>query len=184
MNFCFANLVRGFRRTAPKLYSGSRKLRSTCSGNIRPVRRTLPLIWLRAKRALLWMRKKKRRKMDDRVDTSLVSEGICLFVDLWEAQPCPWDPKWYSSWITLRGMIKVYDLTLAYILDHAVCCASAASSGRSSHLIRQLRTKHSSSNCPNHVRRTKRSIKKQIIVRGIARSMIGEQTVCPIKNGL
>ena len=27
-----------------KLYSGSEKLRSTCSGNIRPVRRTLPLI--------------------------------------------------------------------------------------------------------------------------------------------
>ena len=29
------------------------------------------------------------------------------------------------SWITLCGMIKVYwldDLTLAYILDHAVCC--------------------------------------------------------------
>ena len=52
-------------------------------------------------------------------------------------------------------MIKVYwldDLTLAYILDHAVCCASAASSGRSLHLIiSQLRTKCSSSNCPNHV---------------------------------
>ena len=27
-----------------KLYSGSKKLRSTCSGNIRPIRRTLPLI--------------------------------------------------------------------------------------------------------------------------------------------
>ena len=32
------------RRTATKLYSGSKKLRSTCSGNIRPIRRTLPLI--------------------------------------------------------------------------------------------------------------------------------------------
>ena len=30
--------------------------------------------------------------MDDCVDTSLTSEGIDLFVDLWEAQPCPWDP--------------------------------------------------------------------------------------------
>ena len=28
-------------------------------------------------------------KMDDGVASfSLVSEGICLFVDLWEAQPC------------------------------------------------------------------------------------------------
>ena len=27
-------------------------------------------------------------KMDDSVDTSLASEGIDLFVDLWEVQPC------------------------------------------------------------------------------------------------
>ena len=33
-------------------------------------------------------------------------------------------------------------LTLAYIFDHAVCCASAASSGRSLHLLTsQLRMK-------------------------------------------
>ena len=25
--------------------------------------------------------------------TSLSREGICLFVDLWEAQPCLWDPE-------------------------------------------------------------------------------------------
>ena len=30
-------------------------------------------------------------KMDDGVDISLSSEGIDLFVDLWEAQPCLWD---------------------------------------------------------------------------------------------
>ena len=30
--------------------------------------------------------------MDDGVDTSLASEGIDLFVDLWEAQPCFWVP--------------------------------------------------------------------------------------------
>ena len=39
------------------------------------------------------------------------------------------------SWITLWGMIKYMDLTLAYIFDHAVCCVSAASSGRSLHLF-------------------------------------------------
>ena len=27
-------------------------------------------------------------KMDDGVDTSLASEGIDIFVDVWEAQPC------------------------------------------------------------------------------------------------
>ena len=30
----------------------------------------------------------RKRKPDDGVDTSLASEGIDLFVDLWEAQPC------------------------------------------------------------------------------------------------
>ena len=47
--------------------------------------------WLRAKRSLLWMRKKRKRKMDDGVYTSLASKGTDLFVDLWEAQPCLWD---------------------------------------------------------------------------------------------
>ena len=34
-------------------------------------------------------------KMDDGVaaGSSLASEGICLFVDLWEAQPCLGDPE-------------------------------------------------------------------------------------------
>ena len=47
--------------------------------------------WLRAKRALLWIRK-KTIKMDVGVDISLASEGIDLFVDLWDVQPCLWDP--------------------------------------------------------------------------------------------
>jgi len=29
--------------------------------------------------------------------SSLASEGICLFVDLWEAQPCLGDPEQDSS---------------------------------------------------------------------------------------
>ena len=32
-------------------------------------------------------------KMVDRVSTSLASEGTDLYVDLWEAQPCLWDPE-------------------------------------------------------------------------------------------
>ena len=51
-------------------------------------------------------------------------------------------------------------------------------------IISQLRTKYSTSNCPNHVRRTKRSVKKRIKVSRTVRSMVGEQTVHPIKNGL
>ena len=126
------------------------------------------------------------------LDSSLASDGICLFVDLWEAPPCPGTQnEIVVSWITLWGMMKVYwldltwlDLTLAYILDHAVCCASAASSGRSLHLIiSQLIAKHSSSNCPNHVQWSKSSIKKQIIVRQTVHNMFGEQTVRPVKNG-
>ena len=109
--------------------------------------------------------------MDDSVDTSFVSEGTDLFVDLQEAQPCLWD--------------QYIDLTLAYILDHTVCCASGASWGRSLHLITsQLGTKHSSSNCPNHVWRSKSSVKKRIIVRRTVRSRFGEQTVRPVRSRL
>ena len=74
-------------------------------------------------------------------------------------------------------------LTLAYIFDHAVCCASAASSGRSLHLITsQLRTKQSL-DCPNHVRQTKSSVKKRIIVCRSVRSMFGEQTFAKLRTG-
>ena len=117
--------------------------------------------------------------------SSLASEGFFLFVDLWEAQPCLRDPEW-DSWITLWWMINVYwlDLTLACIFDHAVCCASAASSGRSLNLITsQLRMKQSSSNCPNHVRQTKSSIKKWIIVRWTVWSMFGKQKFAQLRTG-
>ena len=32
-------------------------------------------------------------KLDDSVNASLAFEGTDLFVDLWEAQPCLWDPE-------------------------------------------------------------------------------------------
>ena len=58
-------------------------------------------------------------------------------------------------------------------------------SRRSLHLITsQLRTKYSSSNCPNHVRRTKSSIKKRIIVRRTVRSIFGEQTFAQLGTSL
>ena len=38
--------------------------------------------------------------------------------------------------------------------------------------------------CPNHIRRTKCSIKKRIIVRRSVRSMFGGTNIRPVKNGL
>ena len=39
-------------------------------------------------------KKKTEIKMDDGVaGSSIASEGICLFVDLWEAQLCLGDPE-------------------------------------------------------------------------------------------
>ena len=127
--------------------------------------------------------------------SSLTSEGICLFVDLWEAQPCLGDPDdIVVSCSTLWGMMKVYwlDLTLAFIFDHAVCCASAASSGRSLHLITScLRTKKSL-DCPNHVwwtkninglKRNNRGVPWWVIVHWTVRSMFGEQTFAQLRTG-
>ena len=52
--------------------------------------------WLRAKSSTV-DEEERKRQMGDGVDTSLVLEGIYLFVDLWEAQPYLREPKWYSS---------------------------------------------------------------------------------------
>ena len=43
--------------------------------------------WLRAKSSPV-DEEKIKIKMDDFGDTSLASEGLDLFVDLWKAQPC------------------------------------------------------------------------------------------------
>ena len=48
--------------------------------------------WLRAKNSTV-DEEEIKIKMDDGVDTSLASEEIYLFVDLWEAQPCLREPK-------------------------------------------------------------------------------------------
>jgi len=38
-------------------------------------------------------KKKKKKRMTMSLGSLLASEGICLFVDLWEAQPCLGDPE-------------------------------------------------------------------------------------------
>ena len=49
--------------------------------------------WLRAESSPV-DEKEIKIKMDDGVArSSLASEGFNLFVDLWEAQPCLWDPE-------------------------------------------------------------------------------------------
>ena len=57
-----------------KLYTGSKKLRSTCSGNIRPIRQSLPLI--ASEQSSPVDEEKIKIKMDD---------SVALFVDLWKA---------------------------------------------------------------------------------------------------
>ena len=52
--------------------------------------------WLKAESSLV-DEEEIKIKMDDGVDTSLASEGIYLFVDLWETQPCLREPKLYRS---------------------------------------------------------------------------------------
>ena len=39
------------------------------------------------------MDEEKIKMMTVSLGSSLASEGICLFVDLWEAQPCLGDPE-------------------------------------------------------------------------------------------
>ena len=38
-------------------------------------------------------KKEKKKWMTVSLGSSLASEGICLFLDLWEEQPCLGDPK-------------------------------------------------------------------------------------------
>ena len=73
------------------LYSGSKRFRSACSANIRLVRQILRLV--ESKESSPVDEEEIKIKMDDGVDTSFVSEGIDLFVELWEAQSSFWDPE-------------------------------------------------------------------------------------------
>ena len=118
--------------------------------------------------------------------SSLASEGICLFFftcgrrslvsetqnEIVVEVPCGDD----ESILTL----------LDFSLHFQSCCLLRVCRklGRSLHLITShLRTKQSL-DCPNHVRRTKSSIKKRIIVRRTVRSMFGEQTFAQLRTGL
>ena len=80
------NIVCGIRPTVTKLYSGSKNMFWEYS----PSAANIASDWLRAESSPV---NEEEIKMDDCVDTLLTSEGIDLFVDLWEAQPRLLDPK-------------------------------------------------------------------------------------------
>ena len=103
-------------------------------------------VWLRAK-SLLWMRK-KGKWVTMSILHSLRGELTCLLTCGRRSLVSGTQNDTVVSSNTQWGWLKYTDLTLAYILDHAICCASVASLGL--HLIKsQLRTKYSSLNCPN-----------------------------------
>ena len=91
-----------------KVYLGSQKLHSTCSGNIRPIRRTLPLIgWEQSSPV---DEEEIKIKMDDGVTRFFTRFGGNLFICwLVGGAALSWGPQneIVVSWITLWGMIKV-----------------------------------------------------------------------------
>ena len=158
MNFCFLNLFWGFVKLRWSYVQGPKSFTHHVLG-ISPSLVNIASDWLRAKWALQLMRKKEKWKwMTVSLLHSLWREQTYLLTcrrrNLFSGTQNGTQNNIVVSWITLRGMIKVcwLDMNLPYILDHAVCCASAASLVRSLHLIiSQLRMKHSLSNCLNHV---------------------------------
>ena len=108
------------------LYSGSKKLRSTCSGNIRPIRLTLPLIgWEQSSPV---NEEEIKVKMDHGVARIFNRFGgnffICWLVGGAVLSRGP-RMRCYLVELPCEGWLKYTDLTLACIFDHAVCCASA-----------------------------------------------------------
>ena len=92
--FCFTNLVQGIRQT---------QLQQSYIRGPKSFAQHVLGIFTQLSKSCLWLVESKESspvdveeikiKMDDSVNTSLTSEGFDLFVDLWEAQPCLWDPE-------------------------------------------------------------------------------------------
>ena len=175
-NFCVASIIRGILPTATKLYSGSRERRSECSGNSRPVRRTLSLTGWEQSSPVDEEEIKNKKWMTVSILHSLRRELTYLLTCGRRSLVSGTQNDIVVSWKTLWWMIKVYWLEPTFCIMLSAALLPQVR-GRSLHLIiSHLRMKRSSSNCPNHVRRTKISIKKRVIVRQTVRSMFGEQT--------
>ena len=108
-----------------KLYSGSKKLRSTCSGNIRPIGWSLPLIgWEQSSPV---DEEKMKIKMYDGVARFFTRFGGNLFICwLVGGAALSWRPRMIVvSWIELpcEGWRKYIDLTwLDFSLHFRTCC--------------------------------------------------------------
>ena len=120
--------------------------------------------------------------------SSLASKGICLFVDLcWLVEGAALSRRTQNeivvSWITLWGMIKVY--WLDFSLRFRSCCLLRVCRKFGPKLASHYKPVENEVklDCPNHIRRSKCSIKKRIIVRRSVRSMFGRTNIRPVKNG-
>ena len=91
-NVCFGNLVRGIRKTATSYVRGPKSSAQHVVGILAQFGE--PCLWsVENKESSPVNEEEIKIKMDDGVDISLTSDGTDLFVDLWEAQPCLWDPE-------------------------------------------------------------------------------------------
>ena len=119
--------------------------------------------------------------------SSLASEGICLFVDLWEAPPCLGDPEWDSSQLDYPVRDDESILTwLDFSLHFRSCCLLRVCRKFGPKFASHYKPVENevSLDCSNHIRRTKSSIKKRIIVCRSVRSMFGRTNIHPVKNRL
>ena len=89
------NLVWGICQTVTKQMFAVKKTSFNMLWEYSPSSANLASDWLRAKTALLWMKKKglEKKKVGMTVNISLALEGTDQYVDLWVVQPCLWDPE-------------------------------------------------------------------------------------------
>ena len=87
------------------------------------------------------------------------------------------------SWITLWGVMKVY--WLDFSLHFGSCCLLRVCRKFGPKLASHYKPVENEVKLdrPNHIRQTKSSIKKRIIVRRSVRSMFGEQTFAQLRTG-
>ena len=105
-------------RSSSKLYSGPKSFAQHVLGTFALL--DDHCLWLAESRALLWMKKRKRKKwMTVSLGSSLASEGICLFVDL-RSLVSKTQNEIVVSWITQWGVMKVY--WLDFSLHCGSCC--------------------------------------------------------------
>ena len=107
-----------------KLYSGSEKLHSTCSGNIHPIRQTLPLIgWEQSSPV---DEEEIKIKMDNGVAGFLICFRGNFLTCGRHSLVSRTQNEIVVSWITLWGMIKVYPLDLTWLEPIFLTMLSAA----------------------------------------------------------